>query len=202
MENLRTFEEFVNENYINEDKKEKFVLYTNPNNVTNKAYCAIGTYEVKDILSDARKYPGSYSILYQGKGTVEDIRKAKSMFSYSFNESEDEISNIDEGLNVKFQTWPEVENDLEFLGKDELTDEDTGIMFDNKVKFDTAYVNVKAGFLKDWYFAIYVNIKNQIMIQGNPEKGIGEIFHVINGNKDKAQKIADELVRTGKVSIK
>jgi hypothetical protein len=62
------------------DKKEKFLLYTNPNNSTNRAYVAIGSDKVKDVMSDARKYAGSYTILYGPvKGTNADIQKAISM---------------------------------------------------------------------------------------------------------------------------
>lgn len=72
---------------INEARKVKFILYTNPNNVTNNAYIAIGP-EVKEVLSDARRYPDSYNILYQGSGTNDDLQKAKRMFSdYKFNSS-------------------------------------------------------------------------------------------------------------------
>lgn len=67
-------------------RKQKFVLYTNPNNSTNAAYVAWGP-EVRDVLKDARQYPGSYKILYQGSGTSEDAAKiANSMFrGYRFN---------------------------------------------------------------------------------------------------------------------
>ena len=68
-------------------KKQKFILYTNPNNnVTNRGYVVIGTKHVKEVLKDAKSYPGSYILLYQGKGTQNDLVKAKKMFSYySFN---------------------------------------------------------------------------------------------------------------------
>jgi hypothetical protein len=67
-------------------KKQKFILYTNPNNVTNKGYVVIGTEDVKKVLRGAKSYPGSYILLYQGKGTQDDLVKAKQMFSnYSFN---------------------------------------------------------------------------------------------------------------------
>ena len=66
-------------------KKLKFVLYTNPNNVTNRAYTAVGAMDVKQVLNGAREYRDSYRILYQGKGNPEDIKKAQAMFeSYQF----------------------------------------------------------------------------------------------------------------------
>lgn len=63
-------------------KKLKFVLYTNPNNVTNRAYTAVGAMDVKQVLNGAREYRDSYRILYQGKGNDEDIKKAQAMFEY------------------------------------------------------------------------------------------------------------------------
>ena len=63
-------------------KKLKFVLYTNPNNVTSMAYTASGAMAVKFVLDRAREYRDSYRILYQGKGNAEDIKKAQSMFPY------------------------------------------------------------------------------------------------------------------------
>ena len=67
-------------------RKQKFLLYTNPNNSTNRAYIAWGS-EVKEVLKDQRDYPGSYKILYQGTGTESDAKKiASDMFShYKFN---------------------------------------------------------------------------------------------------------------------
>lgn len=68
--------------------KKKFLLYTNPNNTTNRGYIAIGD-DVKDVLSDSKKYSDSYIILYKGSGTNEDLEKAKSMFSnYNFSSNE------------------------------------------------------------------------------------------------------------------
>jgi hypothetical protein len=64
---------------------KKFVLYTNPNNVSNYAYCAIGAFDANEVLKSARSYPGSYRILYQGKGTPEKIEQMKSQFeNYRF----------------------------------------------------------------------------------------------------------------------
>jgi hypothetical protein len=109
-------------------------------------------------------------------------------------------SNISEKRKVEFKN---VEIDeLTFLGPDELTDDDTGIEFNKKADYDSAHVSVNSGKLKNWEIDIYVNDENQIMIQGNPKKGLGEIFHVIKGNKSKAQRIADKLVKTGEVSLK
>ena len=75
------------ESTINEAKKQKFVLYTNPNNSTDRGYVVIGAADVREILSDAKKYSDSYKILYQGTGTQDDLVKAKNMFSdYRFGE--------------------------------------------------------------------------------------------------------------------
>ena len=68
-----------------ETTKQKFVLYTNPNNVTNRAYTAIGTHDVKKLLTNANTYPGSYRILTQGKGTNQDIKDVQKAFTeYQF----------------------------------------------------------------------------------------------------------------------
>jgi len=65
-------------------KRKKFLLYTNPNNITNKAYVALGD-DIKSVMQSSRAYPGSYTILYTAMGTNEDLQKAKEMFSnYSF----------------------------------------------------------------------------------------------------------------------
>ena len=65
-------------------KRKKFLLYTNPNNITNKAYVALGD-SIKSVMQSSREYPGSYTILYTAMGTNEDLQKAKAMFSnYSF----------------------------------------------------------------------------------------------------------------------
>jgi hypothetical protein len=65
--------------------KQKFLLYTNPNNVTNRAYVAIGTCDVKSTLRSAAEYPDSYRILYQGKGDNTDIQNSISEFrAYNF----------------------------------------------------------------------------------------------------------------------
>jgi hypothetical protein len=61
--------------------KVKFILYTNPNNVTNRAYLISGAKEVREVLRNAREYTGSYQILYQGKGNEEEQQKAKELFS-------------------------------------------------------------------------------------------------------------------------
>jgi hypothetical protein len=62
-------------------KRRKFVLYTNPNNVTNKAYMADGAYSANQVLNSARTYPDSYTILFTGMGNDEAIQKAKEPFS-------------------------------------------------------------------------------------------------------------------------
>ena len=71
----------------NKVRKQKFMLYTNPNNVTNAAYVVWGP-DVKEVSKVAYIYPGSYKILYQGRGTSEDAAKiANSMFrGYTFKE--------------------------------------------------------------------------------------------------------------------
>ena len=69
------------EAHIDEGAKQKFLLYTNPNNVTNMAYLATGR-DVADVLRKARIYTDSYEILYQGRGDETDINKAKETFSY------------------------------------------------------------------------------------------------------------------------
>ena len=84
------------ESTINEAKKQKFVLYTNPNNSTDRGYVVIGAADVREILSDAKKYSDSYKILYQGTGTQDDLVKAKNMFSdYRFGEE-----SIDEAVEL------------------------------------------------------------------------------------------------------
>lgn len=92
---------------ITESRKVKFILYTNPNNVTNNAYVAIG-FEVKEVLSDARQYPGSYKILYQGSGTNDDLQKAKNMFSnYKFNNNETITESRKVSLNENYRDMNE-----------------------------------------------------------------------------------------------
>ena len=64
---------------------KKFVLYTNPNNVTNYAYCAEGAFEANAVLKSAKAFPGSYKILFQGKGNVDKIEEIKDQFrNYKF----------------------------------------------------------------------------------------------------------------------
>lgn len=60
---------------------KKFVLYTNPNNVSNYAYCAEGAYDANEVLRSAKSFPGSYRILYTGKGTEEKIETVKLQFA-------------------------------------------------------------------------------------------------------------------------
>lgn len=90
----------LKESAITEAKKEKFILYTNPGNLTNAAYVAIGAADVKDVLSSAKRYSDSYTILYQGSGTQDDLVKAKQMFSnYRFgNESINEAKSIQDHI--------------------------------------------------------------------------------------------------------
>ncbi|NIQ13288.1 MAG: hypothetical protein GTO02_02415 [Candidatus Dadabacteria bacterium] len=63
-------------------KRRKFVLYTNPNNVTSNAYIADGAYNANQVLKSADTYPDSYTILYAGTGNDEAIQKAKQSFPY------------------------------------------------------------------------------------------------------------------------
>ena len=84
------------ESTINEAKKQKFVLYTNPGNSTSAGYIAIGAADVREVLSDAKNYSDSCKILYQGNGTQDDLVKAKNMFSdYRFGEE-----SIDEAVEL------------------------------------------------------------------------------------------------------
>ena len=64
------------------NKRRKFVLYTNPNNVTNKAYMADGAYSANQVLNSAKNYPDSYKILFTGTGNDEAIQKAKDSFTF------------------------------------------------------------------------------------------------------------------------
>ncbi len=59
---------------------KKFVLYTNPNNVSNYAYCAEGAFDANEVLKSAKAFPGSYRILFQGKGNEAKIEEIKSQF--------------------------------------------------------------------------------------------------------------------------
>lgn len=60
----------------------KFVLYTNPNNVTNFAYKAVGAREANEVLQSAKAFPDSYRILHQGRGNEQDINTACTRFGY------------------------------------------------------------------------------------------------------------------------
>jgi hypothetical protein len=62
--------------------RQKFLLYTNPNNVTNFAYIALGAYHVNEVLRSARSYPDSYTILLKGMGKEEDVKTACAQFRY------------------------------------------------------------------------------------------------------------------------
>lgn len=64
---------------------KKFVLYTNPNNATNYAYSAVGAFEANEVLKSAKSFPGSYKILFNGKGNDEKIEEVKKTFTgYKF----------------------------------------------------------------------------------------------------------------------
>lgn len=65
--------------------KLKFVLYTNPNNVTSAAYAAVGTDALRELKKGLKMYRDSYRIIFEGSGTLEDIQKTKQLFSnYTF----------------------------------------------------------------------------------------------------------------------
>ena len=64
------------------NSRVKFVLYTNPNNVTNFAYKAVGAMEANDVLRNAKAFPDSYRILHQGRGNEQDINTACTRFGY------------------------------------------------------------------------------------------------------------------------
>ena len=116
--------ENMDESVIAEAKKVKFVLYTNPGNSTSAGYVAIGTEDVREVLSDAKRYSDSYKILYQGSGTQADLVKAKNMFSdYSFgNESIDE--NTDESVIAEGTISPKMANGFK-IGNKIKTQKDT-----------------------------------------------------------------------------
>jgi len=79
-------------------KRKKFLLYTNPNNVSNMAYVQVGD-AIKTTMRKANAYPDSYTILYTGMGTNEDLEKAKAMFSnYRFTTG---ITIMKDGGSVK-----------------------------------------------------------------------------------------------------
>lgn len=61
---------------------KKFVLYTNPNNVTDRAYTAVGASDSNWILKNAQEYPDSYTVLFQDKGNTEDIQRAQAQFPH------------------------------------------------------------------------------------------------------------------------
>ena len=116
--------ENMDESAIAEAKKVKFVLYTNPGNSTSAGYVAIGAEDVREVLSDAKRYSDSYKILYQGSGTQADLVKAKNMFSnYSFgNESIDE--NTDESIIIEGTISPKMANGFK-IGNKIKTEKDT-----------------------------------------------------------------------------
>ena len=62
-------------------KRQKFVLYTNPNNVTNCAYAAIGAYDANEVLKNAKEFPDSYRVLHKGMGTDHGVQNMQRAFS-------------------------------------------------------------------------------------------------------------------------
>jgi RNA polymerase-interacting CarD/CdnL/TRCF family regulator len=149
------------ESLVTEAKKVKFVLYTNPGNSTSAGYIAIGTEDVREVLSDAKRYSDSYKILYQGSGTQADLVKAKNMFSnYSFgNESIDE--NTDESLLIE-------KDDavfIEFLNKDKNFKKDTKHFksYDEAVKWAKAnFDKFSPDMIK--YESLEINEKNEVTV--------------------------------------
>jgi 5,10-methylene-tetrahydrofolate dehydrogenase/methenyl tetrahydrofolate cyclohydrolase len=74
-------------NQITEDnEKQKFVIYTNPNNLTSRAYLTWGTDDARDVMKGSKEYPGSYRILHQGRDTEDGARNfaRKHFTNYSF----------------------------------------------------------------------------------------------------------------------
>jgi len=108
----------MDKSVIAEAKKVKFVLYTNPGNSTSAGYVAIGAEDVREVLSDAKRYSDSYKILYQGSGTQADLVKAKNMFSdYRFGDkSIDE--NTDESRHGGSQTITLTDFEFTMDGRD------------------------------------------------------------------------------------
>jgi hypothetical protein len=107
---------------------------------------------------------------------------------------------LNENWRVKFETWPEMEDELEHLDQNDLHDHETGITFDNTKKYYKAWVDVKQGKFNDWNFGIYTN-NDQILIWGNPNNKQGEVFNVIEGDMNKAREIADHLLKTGNIDL-
>ena len=99
-------------------KRKKFFLYTNPNNITNKAYVALGD-SIKSVMQGSREYPGSYTILYNAMGTNEDLQKAKAMFSnYSFTNDKTimkgggGVGDIDSNIHIVWDTTQKITNEI------------------------------------------------------------------------------------------
>jgi len=97
--------------------RQRFALYTNPNNVTNFAYVVIGNMEVKELLQSAREYPGSYRILYEGRGTNEDLQKMKSMFS-NYRFGNEQIMANGGGVDEDFVVFSVDDDELDALLND------------------------------------------------------------------------------------
>lgn len=153
--------ENMDESVIAEAKKVKFVLYTNPGNSTSAGYVAIGTEDVREVLSDAKRYSDSYKILYQGSGTQADLVKAKNMFSdYSFgNES------IDENTDESLVTEKDEAVFIEFLNKDKNFKKDTKHFksYDEAVKWAKAnFDKFSPDMIK--YESLEINEKNEVTV--------------------------------------
>jgi hypothetical protein len=129
-------EEYALGGGFEKQKRKKFVLYTNPNNVTNKAYVAIGE-NVKDVLKSSRQYPDSYDILYQATGTNEDLERAKSMFSnYSFN---DNITIMAQGGEIEDLTKLNKLEDYVYENMTQIKDNQKDYGFENVYEITNPY---------------------------------------------------------------
>lgn len=60
---------------------KNWMVYTNPNNVTNFAYLVTGR-ELSEVKRMAKSYPGSYVILCTGKGQKSFDSKKEILSDY------------------------------------------------------------------------------------------------------------------------
>lgn len=119
----------------------------------------------------------------------------------SINEFKKTLINEENNYIVKFKSFPDYgEEELSTLDDELLYDEKTGIRFNLNLPYEKAWVDVKNGLYKDWSFSIYTN-SEQIMIHGNPNETQGEYFKILNGSKQQAQKIANDLFTYGKFKM-
>lgn len=106
---------------------KSFLIYTNPNNITNKAYLAIGT-DVSEVKRSAREFPGSYQILHQGKGD-KAYHSAKKIFSdYSIVEKS-ETNDLEKALPVgtinKYGEQKQQDGSWKYVKKNNISTEST-----------------------------------------------------------------------------